>query len=706
MIHSNGMKTSYTFDGRNLLTGIINTNPDGTNKKYYYNYDPEGLLARKQEPKGTTTYRYNGDKQLVSMTEPSGRVTGYTYDRAGNRRSQRVADGSDVTAIEYIYDSQNRLTATIEKKPDTTVHTDYEYDANGNQTRVVAKDSAAGTTKTDTYVYDELNQLTHISGSDGSQSGYTYYASGLRASKNVNGSTAVFTYDGTKLLTEQTAGQTKTNIHGTNLIATAGSDMLYYQYNNHGDVISVLDQAGEVKNEYDYDAFGNAITEKETVSNPYRYAGYYQDSESGLYYLQSRYYNPRTARFLTEDTASGKYTDPLSLNKYTYRHNQPVTGYDPDGHFLHIVAGAFIGAVVGGAVSAYSQYKSTGKVKLKKTVGAAVEGAVVGGVGAATVGASLGVTVAAGAAAGAAGNTANQLISTGKVNKKQVAVSAIGGAAGSAGAKLAGAAVNTGSKAASQAISKAAGNTGKQAAAKAGSSILGKTIAASAKGGIVGASAGASADLAMQVAKDKKHDIRNVNWKEVGGSALLGGGLGAGIGAVSQTKLGQKVSTSQQQWDAKLNSGIQSLKTNFKANAKALMADNRGMINLKAFASRRGTAGLSEGGTSTEVILPSKPHKNRTVGHWETILDEVDVMKQSGEYKKIYVNKGLSNEIPNAKPNRRPDIMGVRNDGIIDQVEVPSKTDNPKALIDRMIDNQRILGERAGSIKVRNIGDN
>ncbi|MCI8509798.1 MAG: RHS repeat-associated core domain-containing protein [Lachnospiraceae bacterium] len=131
--------------------------------------------------------------------------------------------------------------------------------------------------------------------------------------------------------------------------------MLYYQYNNHGDVISVLDQAGTVKNEYDYDAFGNAITEKEKVSNPYRYAGYYQDSESELYYLQSRYYNPRTARFLTEDTASGKYTDPLSLNKYTYCHNQPVTGYDPDGHFLHIVAGAAIGALVSGGISYASQ---------------------------------------------------------------------------------------------------------------------------------------------------------------------------------------------------------------------------------------------------------------------------------------------------------------------------------------------------------------
>lgn len=552
----------------------------------------------------------------------------------------------------------------------------------------MAKDSAAGTTKTDTYVYDELNQLTHISGSDGSQSDYTYYASGLRASKNVNGSTAVFTYDGTKLLTEQSGNITKTNIYGTNLIATAGTDVLYYQYNNHGDVIHVLDSEGTVKNTYDYDAFGNAIEEEETVSNPYRYAGYYQDAESGLYYLQSRYYNPRTARFLTEDTTSGKYTDPLSLNKYTYCHNQPVTGYDPDGHFLHIIVGAAIGAVLGGAVSAYSQYKSTGKVSFKKTVGSAVEGAVVGGV------------------AGAAGNTANQLISTGKVNAKQVAVSAIGGAAGSADAKFAGAAVKAGSKAVSQAVNKVAGNAGKQLAAKVGSSVLGKTLLASASGGITGASAGASADLAMQIAQDPNHDIRNVNWKEVGGSALLGGGIGAGVGVTSKTSFGQKVSTSQQQWDAKLNSGIQSLKTNFKANAKVLMADNRGMINLKAFAGRRGTAGLSEGGTSTEVILPSKPHKNRTVGHCETILDEVDVMKQSGEYKKIYVNKGLSNEIPNAKPNRRPDIMGVRNDGIIDQVEVPSKTDNPKALIDRMIDNQRILGERAGSIKVRNIGDN
>lgn len=571
MIHSNGMKTSYTFDGRNLLTGIINTNPDGTNKKYYYNYDPEGLLTKKQEPKGTTTYRYNGDKQLVSMTEPSGRVTSYTYDRAGNRRNQKVADGSDVTEISYTYDSQNRLTETVEQKPDTTVHTAYYYDANGNQTSVVAKDSAAGTTKADTYVYDELNQLTHISGSDGSQADYTYYATGLRASKNVNGNTAVFTYDGKKLLTEQSAGQTKTNIHGTNLIATAGSDVLYYQYNNHGDVVSVLDQAGTVKNEYDYDAFGNAITEKETVSNPYRYAGYYQDSESGLYYLQSRYYNPRTARFLTEDTASGKYTDPLSLNKYTYCHNQPVTGYDPDGHAFNFITAA-VGAVAGAAIGAGAKYISSkiqGKsVKASQLWGAAAEGAITGAAAGFTFGGSLaataagtaaktGVKVAAktvakqaavGAVSSFAGNSANQLISSkGKeYNWKEAAVSAAGGAAGFiAGGAVSGVAGKVGSKVASKVTSAATKKAGAEAAKKAGTAIVSKALGASAQAGMIGAAEQGASDIATQTAKiglglqEKYNPLQTLGATAAGavGGAITGGASTA----VANSNIGKKV---------------------------------------------------------------------------------------------------------------------------------------------------------------------
>lgn len=78
-------------------------------------------------------------------------------------------------------------------------------------------------------------------------------------------------------------------------------------------------------------------------------------------------------------------------------------------------------------------------------------------------------------------------------------------------------------------------------------------------------------------------------------------------------------------------------------------------------------------------------------------------MSKSGKYEKIYVNKGIGNEIPGAKPNNRPDIMGVRKNGKIDQVEEPSRTDSVEKLLDRMEINKGIIGERAGSSKIKQI---
>ncbi len=78
-------------------------------------------------------------------------------------------------------------------------------------------------------------------------------------------------------------------------------------------------------------------------------------------------------------------------------------------------------------------------------------------------------------------------------------------------------------------------------------------------------------------------------------------------------------------------------------------------------------------------------------------------MAKSGNYKKVYANKGLSNEIPGIKPNRRPDITGVRKNSLIDQVEVPSKSDDPMKLFERMIDNKKNIGDRAGSVRIKEI---
>ena len=105
-----------------------------------------------------------------------------------------------------------------------------------------------------------------------------------------------------------------------------------YMYNGHGDVTALLGEDGTVKGTYYYDAFGNIIEQTGNVNNNITYAGYQYDSETGLYYLNARYYDSKIARFLTQDTYTGDPNDPLSLNLYTYCHNEPVMYVDPSGH--------------------------------------------------------------------------------------------------------------------------------------------------------------------------------------------------------------------------------------------------------------------------------------------------------------------------------------------------------------------------------------
>ncbi len=123
----------------------------------------------------------------------------------------------------------------------------------------------------------------------------------------------------------------------------SGSDKLYYMYNGHADVTALIDAStGVVRGSYYYDAFGNILEQKyytasgvettEKINNSITYAGYQYDEETGLYYLNARMYDPKVARFLQEDTYRGSAGDPLSLNLYTYCHNEPIMYWDPTGH--------------------------------------------------------------------------------------------------------------------------------------------------------------------------------------------------------------------------------------------------------------------------------------------------------------------------------------------------------------------------------------
>ena len=142
--------------------------------------------------------------------------------------------------------------------------------------------------------------------------------------------------------TDENGKETARNIYGTNLLqrtvttrenGNTKEETYSYMYNGHGDVTALLGADGTVVASYYYDAFGNITEQTGSVNNNITYAGYQYDKETDLYYLNARMYDAKTARFLQEDTYLGSAGDPLSLNLYTYCHNEPVMYSDPTGHY-------------------------------------------------------------------------------------------------------------------------------------------------------------------------------------------------------------------------------------------------------------------------------------------------------------------------------------------------------------------------------------
>ncbi|WP_338751105.1 RHS repeat-associated core domain-containing protein [Bacillus sp. FJAT-52991] len=82
-----------------------------------------------------------------------------------------------------------------------------------------------------------------------------------------------------------------------------------------------------------YDAWGNILSKSGAMVNvnPYRYASYRHDNETGLYYLMARYYDPKEGIFLSIDPQPGEANAPISQHPYVYVQNNPVMLDDPDG---------------------------------------------------------------------------------------------------------------------------------------------------------------------------------------------------------------------------------------------------------------------------------------------------------------------------------------------------------------------------------------
>ena len=159
---------------------------------------------------------------------------------------------------------------------------------------------------------------------------YTYDGTGLRATKTVNGTTSHFAYDlssGTPLiLTDGTTDY----VYGPGGLpieqVTGSGSPIYLAQDQLGSTRLLSNSSGAVVGTYSYDPAGNITSETVTATTNLLFAGQYLDQESGLYWMQARYYDPATAQFISVDPLSTGATSP-----YSYASDNPVNFTDPSG---------------------------------------------------------------------------------------------------------------------------------------------------------------------------------------------------------------------------------------------------------------------------------------------------------------------------------------------------------------------------------------
>lgn len=149
-------------------------------------------------------------------------------------------------------------------------------------------------------------------------------------------------------------------------------EIFYFERDLLGNITAVYSAEGVKLVSYLYDAWGNFTTTyhnggEDTAAslNPFKYRGYYYDSDLGFYYLESRYYDQNIRRFISPDEVDylGANGDLSSFNLYAYCSNNPVNCVDYSGHVaISLVVGLVVSFIIGTTASAISQYAQYGDV--------------------------------------------------------------------------------------------------------------------------------------------------------------------------------------------------------------------------------------------------------------------------------------------------------------------------------------------------------
>ena len=441
-----GRMTGITVKNGNVVvvnTGISYTSPSNTATStqvaawnngidnYTYQYNRAGNISSYFDNGDEYIYTYDDFGRLQSVEDfEAGDLHTYSYDSGGNLTTRRYIDyyhshEGYQTLGSYTYgDSQWKDLLTAYNGTPIT------YDAIGNPL----------TDGTWTYTWQHGRQLVGME-KDGTSISYTYNADGKRISKTVDGITYNYHYLGDQLV-EMTWGSNRMRFSydaiGAMSVNYNGTDYFYLR-NAQGDVTGLVDSAGTKVVSYAYDPWGKTWDASGTLAstlgtfNPLRYRGYVYDTETGLYYLNSRYYNPTWGRFINADTTDvlGASLDKANWNKnlFAYCDNNPIIRVDHGGQIWMLI-GAAVGAFVSGAVSAISQYATTGSINWK-TVGInAAAGAVSGAL--ATTGIGLVASIGANAGLGGAAYVSDQIVNGDEITLDGLVTNTIAGGVGGA----------------------------------------------------------------------------------------------------------------------------------------------------------------------------------------------------------------------------------------------------------------------------------
>ena len=302
---------------------------------YSYEYDANCNITKIFENSvEKVSYEYDAHNQLIRENNTLiGKTIAYEYDFGGHILSKKeyaysTEDlGEILNEITYDYSDKNRKDKLTSFNGET-----FTYDKIGNP--LTYRDGI-------TMTWAQGYKLEQISKS-GLDISFEYGFDGIRRKKTVNGKVTEFITGGIKVIAEKTEDRVLaflTDGNGNTYGFVLNEVPHFYLKNIQGDIVGITDAAGNIEARYTYDSWGKLVSitdlegndvtdDSEHIGflNPLRYRGYYYDQETGLYYLNARYYDPQTGRFINADSNLQG-----GLNLFAYCFNNPIGFADHNG---------------------------------------------------------------------------------------------------------------------------------------------------------------------------------------------------------------------------------------------------------------------------------------------------------------------------------------------------------------------------------------